>query len=278
LSNKDLDVISKTAQAFLDGLQEKHILFYSENAELQKIISQQGWSGEVISTPKDYISVINTNVNGFKTDAVVAESIKHVAEIQADGSVIDTVTITRKHNGGNSEYEWLNKVNANYMRVYVPEGAKLLEVSGQTREASQSPVDYDALGFKRDEQVQKEEGSIVIDEESGTRIYTESGKTVFANWTYVSPQETMTITYKYLLPFSLFKVSVGQDGQADSYSLVAQKQSGSVGSEFESQISYPSNYNVKWNFPVDTQKEDGKLKSYGILKTDKFEGAVFEKK
>ncbi|EKD46441.1 MAG: hypothetical protein ACD_67C00235G0002 [uncultured bacterium] len=278
LSNTDLEIVSKTAQAFLDGLQEKHILFYSENQELQKIISKQGWSGEIISTPKDYLSVINTNVNGYKTDAIVDESIDHRAEIQADGSIIDTVTITRKHNGGNSPYEWLNKVNADYMRVYVPEGSKLLEVSGQTRETNQQPVDYDALGFKRDEHVQKEEAGIIVDEESGTRIYVESGKTVFANWTYVSPQETMTITYKYLLPFSLFKVSVGQDEQADSYSLVAQKQSGSVGSSFSSRISYPSNYEVKWNFPVEAQKSSGELKTVGTLKTDQFEGVVFEKK
>lgn len=278
LSNKDLEVVSKTAQAFLEGLKEKHILFYSENAELQKIISAQGWSGEVISTPKDYISVINTNVNGFKTDAVVDESIEHKAEIQVDGSIIDTVTITRKHNGGNSEYEWLNKVNADYMRVYVPEGSKLLEVSGQTRESNEPPLDYDALGFQRDQEVQKEENNMIIDPASGTRVYTEFGKTVFANWTYVSPQETMIITYKYLLPFSMFKVSVGQAEQVDSYSLTAQKQSGSFGSSFESIISYPANYDVKWNFPSDVEIVGNSIKSEGMLKNDKFQGAVFEKK
>ncbi|EKE19176.1 MAG: hypothetical protein ACD_9C00107G0001, partial [uncultured bacterium] len=239
-SSKDLGIISKTSKAFFDGLEEKHILFYSENSQLQKIISEQGWSGEIIQTPKDYISVINTNVNGFKTDAVIEEKIEHTAQIQEDGGVVDTVTITRKHNGGNSEYEWLNKVNANYMRVYVPEGSKLLEVNGQTREINEAPVDYDALGFKRDDNVQNEEQNIKIDEESGTRIYSESNKTVFANWTYVSPQETMSITYKYLLPFALFKVSVGDKIQVDSYALIAQKQSGSVGSSFFSKVQYPS--------------------------------------
>jgi len=273
LSSNDLGVVSKTAQAFLEGLSEKHILFYSENSELQKIISEQGWSGEVIQTPKDYISVINTNVNGYKTDAVVDESIKHTAQIQADGSIIDTVTITRKHNGGSSQYEWLNKVNADYMRVYVPKGSKLLEVEGQTREANEPPLDYDALGFKRDADVQSQENSISIDQQSGTRIYEESDKTVFANWTYVSPQETMTITYKYLLPFSLFKVSIDEKQQADSYSLVAQKQSGSVGSAFVSSISYPSEYDIKWSFP-----NENNLETETKLDKDRFFGAVFEKK
>lgn len=278
LSSRDAETISKTAQAFLSGLSEKHILFYSENDELQKIISEQGWSGEIISAPKDYLSVVNTNVNGFKTDAVVDESISHKAEIQLDGSIIDTVSITRKHNGGNSQYDWLNKVNADYMRVYVPEGSKLLEVSGQTREIDKPPLNYDALGFKRDADVQKEENSIVIDEKSGTQIFTEAGKTVFANWAYVSPQESVTVTYKYLLPFTLFKVSVSDKQQADSYSLVAQKQAGSIGSAFSLQISYPSNYEVKWNFPDTAQKGWSEIKSDSSLKTDKFEGVVFEKK
>ena len=276
-SSRDLDTISKTADALLSGLQEKQILFYSQNTDLQKIISQQGWSGEILPASKDYVSVINTNINGFKTDAVIDESISHQAQIQSDGSVVDTLTITRKHNGGNTPYDWLNKVNADYMRVYVPEGSKLLDVSGQTREVDSPPVDYDALGFKRDSDVQSEEANTTVDPSSGTRIYSESGKTVFANWTYVSPGETMTITYKYLLPFSLFKVSVGNDEQVDSYSLVAQKQSGSIGSSFSSDIMYPTDYGVKWNFPEEAQKSDGDIKSDSSLKTDQFEGIVFEK-
>jgi hypothetical protein len=278
LSSNDLTVVSKTAQAFLDGLSEKHILFYSENAQLQKIISNQGWSGEIISTPKDYLSVINTNVNGFKTDAIMDENIEHLAQIQTDGSIIDTVTITRKHNGGSSQYEWLNKVNADYMRVYVPLGSKLLEVSGQTREVNKEPLNYDSLGFTRDVDVEKEEDNTTIDSKSGTRIFEESNKTVFANWTYTSPQEIMVIKYKYLLPFSLFKVSIGEKEQVDSYSLVAQKQSGSFGSGFISNIEFPADYNVKWNFPAESSNADMKLKTTTKLDKDRFFAAVFGKK
>ncbi|MEI7891032.1 MAG: DUF4012 domain-containing protein [bacterium] len=278
ISSRDIVTISKTAQAFLDGLNEKHILFYSENADLEKLISKQGWSGEVLSTSKDYLSVINTNVNGFKTDAVVDEEISHLAEIQNDGSIVDTVTIKRKHNGGNSQYEWLNKVNADYMRVYVPEGAKLLEVSGQTIESSKPRLDYDALGFKRDQDVENEENSIQIDQKSGTRVYQESGKTVFANWVYVSPQESVEITYKYLLPFRMFQVLVNEKEQVDSYSLALQKQSGSIGSLFSSEIRYPADYDVKWNFP-DAAKNDGNSTSTQTkLDVDRFVGILFKKK
>jgi hypothetical protein len=279
LNGKDPKMLASAAQAFLSGLQEKHILLYSQNSELEKVISKQGWSGEVLPAQKDYISVINTNINGFKTDAVVDEKIKHQAQIQEDGSIIDTVEISRHHNGGNSQYEWLNKVNADYMRVYVPEGSKLLEVSGQTRETVKAPLDYDALGFQRDADVVKQEKGIAIDQESGTRIYTENGKTVFGNWTYVSPQETVTIRYKYLLPFRIFQVTNSDGNQIDSYSLVAQKQSGSVGSEFFSEISYPENYEIKWIFPENLNKNIKSLIGQkSKLDVDRYEGVAFIKK
>lgn len=278
LSSTDMEKISGTADALLEGLSEKHILLYSENGELQKIIAQQGWSGEVLASSKDYISVINTNINGYKTDAVIDENIIHNAEIKEDGSIVDTLTITRKHNGGSSQYEWLNKVNADYMRVYVPEGSKLLEVTGQTRESVSAPVDYDQLGFRRDEDIEREEKSIVVDEESGTRIYSESGKTVFGNWVYVSPGESVTITYKYVLPFSLFSVSVNGQQYIDSYSLIVQKQSGSVGSTFEQQIKYPQDYNIKWNFPTSQEISNTEARvNNGKLNSDRFIGIVFEK-
>lgn len=277
LSSKNVDTISRTVAVLLDGLNEKHILLFSENAELEKLISKQGWSGEVLNASKDYLSVINTNINGFKTDAVVDEKIEHQAEIQTDGSIVDTVKITRKHNGGNSNYEWFNKVNADYIRVYVPEGSKLLEVSGQTREIDKPPVDYDALGFKRDAEVVAQESGIQIDENSGTRVYQESGKTVFANWVYVSPQEDVTITYKYVLPFKLFQVEVADEQPIDSYSLALQKQSGSVGSDFVSTVTFPSDHEVKWNFPEIAKKENDSIRSEFKLDVDRFVGALFLK-
>jgi hypothetical protein len=276
-NTNNLQNVAKVAEVLLNGLNEKQILLYSQNSQLQNIISQQKWSGEILPASKDYLSVINTNINGFKTDAVIDESIDHTADVQDDGSVIDTVTITRKHTGGNSQYDWFNKVNADYMRVYVPQGSKLLEANGQTREVDNPPVDYDNLGFTRDDDVQTEEKNTTIDPQSGTRIYNEKDKTVFANWVYVSPQEEVTVTYKYLLPFSLFKVSVGKDQQLDSYSLVAQKQSGSLGSSFISHILYPANYDIKWNFPDNIEKGVSELKNETTLTTDHFEGVLFEK-
>jgi len=197
-----------------------------------------------------------------------------LAEIQNDGSIVDTVTITRRHNGGDSNYEWWNKVNADYMRVYVPQGSKLLSAEGQTREFNSPPLDYNALNFKRDPQVQTEEDAMMVDEETGTRIYDSEGKTVFANWVYVSPQETVVVKYQYLLPY---KISMNESTKpADTYSLLAQKQSGSLGDKFISDITYPENYQMIWKYPDAAEIKGGRTIYFeSDLKSDKFIGIAF---
>ena len=265
--------MTKALNILMASLNEKQILIYSKNYDVEKMISSLGWSGEVLGAQKDYLSVVNSNINGYKTDGVIDESISHLAEIQSDGSIIDTVTITRHHNGGDEKYEWWNKVNADYMRVYVPKDSTLISVEGQTREFNPSPLDYNALGFKHDAQVQMEEEETTIDQESGTRIYNDADKTVFANWVYVSPQETATITYKYRLPF---KLSLNdKDKLIDTYSLLTQKQSGSVGSDFKSIVKFPENLKTIWNYPDNLKQDPGNIILETDLKIDRFVGIAF---
>lgn len=275
-SSRDINTVAKTMNVLIDSLNQKQILLYSSNEELQKIISDRNWSGEIMDTPKDYLSVINTNINGYKTDGVVDEKIEHEAEILDDGSVIDTLTITRHHNGGNFSHDWWNKVNADYMRVYVPKNSKLLETEGQTKEFNVSPLDYDALGFRRDPDIENEEKDMSVNPGTGVGIYEDSGKTVFANWVYVSPQETVAVKYKYLLPF---KIEINDAGKpADTYSLLVQKQSGSAGSKLISSIKFPEKLKISWKYPDEIREAGSEIKIDTDLVDDKLIGAAFVKK
>ncbi len=264
-SHQILDVI-------FQALQEKHILFYFSDAALEKVFEEQGWAGNILSTDKDYLSVVNTNINGFKTDKVVEQKIEHQSAVQPDGAIVDTVKITRAHHGGQSQYDWYNRVNADYLRVYVPLGSKLLSAQGQTLEAYSAPVDYQKLGFQADSDVAAQEQNMTIDSNSGTQIFSESGKTVFANWAYVSPAETVEITYQYLLPF---KLNLATDNF--SWSLLAQKQSGSTSSGFESILQLPREFKINWQYPANLQISGSQIKFSGDLQTDEFYGMVFGK-
>ena len=258
-------------EIIFDCLEEKHILTYFSNSSLEKLADEEGWSGKILSTDKDYLSVVSSNINGYKTDRVIKETIQHQTEIQEDGSIIDTLTITRQHQGGDLEYDWWNRVNANYLRVYLPLGSQLISAEGQSLEIYQPPIDYQKHNFKKDPLVEAIESKMIIDAKTGTRIFEESGKTVFANWAYVSPGETVVLSYKYKLPF---KIDLTKS--TDSYSLLTQKQLGSLGSIFSHRLNFPSNWQVSWAYPETFGFNTGEINFNGDLKTDKFIGASFE--
>lgn len=271
---QDKSVLYKIAEALNEGLNEKQMLIYMRHPETEALIDKAGWSGRVLTSSKDYISVIHTNINGYKTDGVIDETIKHKAEISSDGSIINTLTITRTHRGGQTPYDWWNRVNADYLRVYVPQGSKLLSAKGMTWEFSDAPLDYQALGFRRDADVEREENLIAVDEKSGTRVYEDAGKAVFGAWVYVSPQESVTVEYRYLLPFSI-DMSKLEKGDADSYFIIYQKQSGSMGSKLFSSVIFPEKMRMIWQDSGNLLSSEREWKLETDLKTDVFAGMVF---
>lgn len=271
---QDRTALYEVAQALVEGLNEKQMLLYMRHGGTQALIDEAGWSGRVLASSKDYLSVIHTNINGYKTDGVIDETIRHVAEIDADGSIVDTVAITRTHRGGHTPYDWWNRVNADYLRVYVPEGSELLSAKGATWEFPEPPLDYAALGFRRDADVEREENSVLIDEKSGTRVYRDAGKTVFGAWVYVSPQESVTVEYRYRLPFRIDMEKVRQGG-ADSYAALYQKQSGSAGSRLFASVVVPEGIGPIWQTGENLIPYGREWRLETTLVTDAFAGMVF---
>lgn len=271
---QDRTALYGVAQALVEGLNEKQMLLYMRHQETQALIDEAGWSGRVLASSKDYLSVIHTNINGYKTDGVIDETIRHAAEIDADGSIVDTVAITRTHRGGHTPYDWWNRVNADYLRVYVPEGSELLSAKGATWEFPEPPLDYAALGFRRDADVEREENSVLIDEKSGTRVYRDAGKTVFGAWVYVSPQESVTVEYRYRLPFRIDMEKVRQGG-ADSYAALYQKQSGSAGSRLFASVVVPEGIGPIWQTGENLIPYGREWRLETTLATDAFAGMVF---
>lgn len=272
MHTQDPNLMMAIIESLHTSLREKDILLYSRNTALQSMYQELGWSGELRETSYDFLSVVNSNINGYKTDGVIEQTIRHNAAIQEDGSIVDTVTITRKHTGGDTSYDWWNAVNADYMRLYVPKGAELISVKGQTRETVKDPLDYKALHFQEDELLNEIESTLSIDPDSGTQIFEESGKTVFGNWVYVSPKESTTVEYTYILPFRAFEKT---DQITALYSLLVQKQSGSFPSNFSGSITYPEKWKTQWLSSNEITERSGTLTYEGLLETDIFKGSAF---
>lgn len=239
------------------NLNEKQILTYFVDEDLEKLVSDFDWAGLVENIDGDYLMVANSNIAGFKTDKKIKENIALLKEVQADGSIINTLTIQRRHTAIRGE-EHVGVRNVNWMRVYVPEGSELISASGFSQPDGaffEKPMET----WKKDEDVMRGEGTFSMDGVSGTKIYKELGKTVFANWSMIDPGEQALVVIKYRLPFKAQKIEPIKpktfwekiiNGDDDtSYvplKLLVQKQPGSQGSEFVSNLTLPSDMQVAW--------------------------------
>ncbi len=239
--------LAKVAGALTDSLAGKDILVYLTDPDRQADMVRRGFAGAVAETSGDYLAVVHTNLNGYKSDYVTDDELTHEATVAPDGSVVDTVTIRRTHRGGATPYFFWNQVNAEWLRVYVPKGSELISVEGATRSELADPIDYDAAGFRRDPEVVAAEATERTDPASGTVISEESQKTVFGNWVFVSPGKTVTVTYRYRLPWTL------RSGGA--YTLVWQKQPG-------------TNARFIQRVRADGWRMDGEAEQNGVLEHD----------
>lgn len=228
--------------AFSELFAKKDIMVFSKDGDIQEILDGFGVSGRVVETEGDYLAVVHSNLGGYKTDKMIDEKISFLSDISENGSIINTVKIIRAHKGGKSGYEWYNKVNTDYLRVYVPKGSILLSASGHTIDDFSLNFDYQKAHFEADEDILSVENSEIVDPKSGTQIFEESGKTVFGNWIFLSPGEIVEVVYSYRLPFNF------QERRLSS--VYFQKQSG-TNSDLEVKIFGNKIFRGKWDKDIE---------------------------
>lgn len=259
----------KAAELAKNSLNNRQLMIYFNDQSLEKLLTDFGWDGQMRQTDGDYLAVIKSNIAGGKTDGVIKDTIKHQAEIAPDGSIIDTVTLIRRHNGVPGKDIFTGVQNNTYLRFYVPLGSSLIEAKGfkaPAKKLFQEPDD----NFLADEDLKNIEGEHQTDSNSGTEIYTENGKTVFGNWLMLKAGSVAEVTIKYRLPFAIN--SSGQN--TFYYSLLTQKQAGTQTDEIYSNLKLNDKLKILAKFPVDLTSNENETSFHAALDTDQFYGVA----
>jgi len=147
----------------------------------------------VLPAKSDYLMVVDSNMISAKTDAVMDKSIRSRVTRGTDGTARVHLELTYRHR---SLPMWNITRYKDYVRVYVPHGARLLSSSGFVAGEHSS-----------------ERGEIDI---SG-----EHGKVVFGGFFVVEPKGSKTVSFDYQLPQSVVDSMNG-----GLYTIFVQKQSG----------------------------------------------------
>lgn len=238
-----------------EGLYEKDIQVFFADNDLEAAIEDLGWSGSMKTTSGDYLMVVNTNLGGGKTDSVIEQTVDVAVDIDEDGSVTNTVTITKVHHGM-PDALFAGRNNVDYLRLYVPEGSQLLSADGFEIPADNLFEDSD-VPLETDEELLLAMNNIGRDLATGTDTWDEMGKTVFGNWMQTAPGETEVVRFTYRLPFTvtgaqtdgllgLAKSELGLGGLAP-YTMFVQKQSGVVSRETSVTIHLPLSMAPVWS-------------------------------
>lgn len=257
-SNIDPNNLMPLLKNLEEALLQKEIQVYFTDEKTQRKMQEFGWGGQILPTKsgQDYLLVINTNIQGQKSDANMKQNISHQAVIQEDGSILNSVVITRKHTGTNDTGLY-GSANIDYIRLYVPSGSELISAGGFVWPTENKFRVPDAW-TKKDAMLTALEKEIKIDGKSGTRIVNEFGKTSFGNWIITEAGQTTEIQFVYRLPFKAFDPNINlenlepwqkifsTDTPTAKYQLIVQRQSGCK-SSFESQIIFPDGWNTLWN-------------------------------
>ena len=260
-SSLDGQKILRLLGEFNQALNQKEIQIYSHDKNTQDRLSQFGWTGEILPTidGQDYLAVVNANLQGQKSDGKIIQHIDHQTVVLEDGSIEDTIKITRQHTGLPGEM-FYGSPNIDYIRVYVPEGAVLLDASGF--EYPPENAFHVPESWYDDPKLDEVEDGYHSD--TGTRVSRQFGKTVFGNWVIVKPGETTEVFLTYRLPFSVItdhaessdntskwtELFLSDYNTVSKYQMLVQRQSGSE-SFFSSKVVYPEYWELQWKTEED---------------------------
>jgi len=254
-----------------ESLDVKDIQIALVRSEEEQIVERYGWSGRMKPTTGDALALIETNIAGQKTDGVVEEDVKHTVRIAEDGSIEDTVELTRTHKGNKGEL-FRGVRNVSYLRAYVPKGASLIAAAGfrpPNAGLFKIPLESDALDIdvEATEAKAKKQGDV--------DIFTEDDRTVFGGWMQLDPGETQTIRLTYRLPFTaqeLLTRTESSPEQANAsragYLLLLTSQSGKSNRHLTSTIEIPASWKATWT------KGDAGLTFDGLWDRDRVMAAL----
>lgn len=188
--------------------EEKQIIAWFADAELQNYIASENWSGEVKNREGDYFYVVDANVGALKTDAVMNRSVDYVLSPDGSGDLLGRLAITYQH----TSKAVSNLVSAyrTYTRVYTPLGTQFTRVYLEDKKGEQD---------------------LVLNKD--VALSSELNKQLAGVFFTIDPNKKKTLVLEYRLPENIKKMY-----QNGLYTLFVQKQPGTAGHKLRIDLKF----------------------------------------
>ncbi|MFH1547138.1 MAG: DUF4012 domain-containing protein [bacterium] len=137
----------KISQVITDGLENKHVLAYIYNSEVDQNINDLGWSGR-IGNKENTVFPVEWNYGANKANYFLERASTMDINVVDENTVMQTLEITYRNNSDEDKYP--EGPYENYVRVYLPYGASVTDVTGleKSRKYTDNSVGKDVVaGF-----------------------------------------------------------------------------------------------------------------------------------
>lgn len=250
------NVLSTT---LLRALDERHLLLQFDDPALTQVLARRGWDGAVAPGPADFLMVVNSNVGYTKSNAVLETRFTYEVDLtdltaprgmlvlaQTNNAPAYVPCLPGRHltpNIGDLSYP-TELCYWGYIRVYKPEGTKLLAATPHAIPAAQTvlgkdvPARVDPLSNDEIENIQA----------FGTLVLVPGGQSVVTNFDFALPAHVL---------------SRGPDSKQVVYRLKVQKQPGTLAVPLTIRLKLPANAAVL-SAPEDATRQENSL----VLVTD----------
>lgn len=203
----------------------RDLMFYARAPKLEHFIGEMGGDGGVYALPSgfwgNYVGIVNANIDGKKSDAVVSQEVTVYVDVATDGGSLTDIAVTRTHRGNLERELFWRATNRNYMQIYAPPTAELVAFKGN----DPAPRGTE-LTAREKERLYPAEKVIEATKKFLTafQAWTSEafGKKVFSTWLSVAAGKSRTLEVRYQTPGKAGVMPKAGDG----YTFVYERQSG----------------------------------------------------
>jgi hypothetical protein len=217
------------SKAVTKSIAEKHILFAFPDPSLQQLFSANNLSASLLDTREtkkgtynDFLGLSEANIGANKANAFVFRKVEQQVSLDEVGRVKNTVVIRYK----NESRDWPGGEYKNYLRVIVPKGARLSDITIDGQKQVIFPATTDYLLYERPD----------FTPPAGLEVETtdQLNKTLFGFLVIVpkGAYKTISLSYTSPAPVDITQTIV-------SYSLWYFKQPGTDAYEYTFSFAYP---------------------------------------
>ena len=195
---------------------EKHVLMYFVDADVQALLAARGWDGGLRTPEGDYAMVVEANLGYNKASGKLDRAFTYEVDL-AQSPPHATMTLTYTHTSNvdiacipesryDPEYtQMMDRCYWAYLRLYTPEGARLVD-------ASRHPIPADSVANR-----QPWDGEVRVS------VAEEGAYTVFEQVVLLPTASQVVVQFTYILPDAVIQENA--DGTL-TYHLLWQKQAG----------------------------------------------------